>query len=85
MIALDALFISWVLLAVQGVVLGEVVVLRERPVLAPIMLFGTFAMLIVGVTLVAVGAFEQALPWFAPMIVFVIAYSIHRLYEGWGM
>ena len=62
----------------QLFILSCVLLLRERPVLVPILLVLSTAMAIVG-------ASTMAISWFIPLGLFCFAYVIYRLYEQWGI
>jgi len=62
----------------QMFIVSCVVLLRERPVLAPILLVLSTAMAIVGASTLVIS-------WFIPLGLFFLAYVIYRLYEQWGI
>lgn len=79
------LLLTLVLLTVMALVLQAIVLLRERPTLVPVLLFGAVGMAIVGVTIAVVAPGLPFLSWFAPLGVLLTAHAIYRLYEWWGV
>lgn len=66
-------------------ILAIVIVMRERPNLAPVLLAISFAFMLIGATNFISTGLTVSFQWLVPLLLFVVGYLIYRLYDHWEL